>query len=66
MPRPTKALHQKRIQAAAAWKRGERKEAYKLWEDAAAAQKEHRYKKRHKNKPAPAAEGAEATAESAD
>ena len=62
MPRPTKALHQKRLQAAVAWKRGEKKDAYKLWEDAAASLKEHRAKKHNKKKGE--AEAAEAGASS--
>ena len=37
-----------------AWKRGDRNEAYKLWREAAASLKEHRDKKRNKNKPAEA------------
>jgi len=57
MPRPTKAFHRMRLNAAAAWKRGAKKEAYALWEKAAAGQREHREKKRNKNKPEPAAEG---------
>ncbi len=60
MPRPTKALHIKRLEAAAAWKRGEKKEAYKLWENAAAGLKEHRDKKQNKKKRE--AEAAEAAA----
>ena len=52
MPRPTKAFHRMRVNAAAAWKRGEKKEAYALWEKAAAGSKEHLEKKRNKNKPA--------------
>jgi hypothetical protein len=43
-----------KVQAAVAWKRGEREEAHKLWEKAAAGYKEHREKKKTKNK---AAEG---------
>ena len=62
MPRPTKAFHRQRINAALAWKRGDKKEAYKLWEKAAASLSEHRSKKHNKNKPA---EEGEAT-ESAD
>ncbi len=60
MPRPTKALHRQRLSAAAAWKRGERKEAYKLWEEAAKGQKEHRAKKHNKKKAE--AESTESTA----
>ena len=41
-----------KIRAAVAYKRGERKEAYKLWEKAAAGIKEHRAKKRSKNQAA--------------
>jgi len=52
MPRPTKALRRMKINAAIAYKRGDRKEAYDLWEKAAAGLKEHREKKRNKNKPA--------------
>ena len=50
MPRPTKAIRRIRLSAAAAWKRGEKKEAYTQWEKAAASLKEHREKKRNKNK----------------
>jgi len=50
MPRPTKAIRRIRLSAAAAWKRGEKKEAYAQWEKAAASLKEHRYKKQNKNK----------------
>jgi hypothetical protein len=52
MPRPTKAFRRQKINAAIAWKRGDRKEAYKLWEAAAASLKEHQAKKKNKNKPA--------------
>ena len=52
MPRPTKTLRRTKLQAAAAWKRGDKKEAYKLWEKAAAGLKEHRFKKQNKNKAA--------------
>lgn len=59
MPRPTKAFKRQRANAAAAWKKGERKEAYELWAKAAAGLKEHQSKKK-KNKQAgeqtPAAE----------
>lgn len=41
-----------RVNASAAWKRGEKKEAYALWAKAAAGSKDHREKKRNKNKPA--------------
>ncbi len=51
MPRPTKAFHRQRVSAAAAWSRGEKKEAYKLWEAAAASLKEHRAKKHNNKKP---------------
>lgn len=52
MPRPTKAFRRMKIQAAISYKRGEKKEAYKLWEKAAAGIKEHRAKKHNKNKTA--------------
>ena len=51
MPRPTKTFRRQKTNAALAWKRGDKKEAYKLWEAAAAGLKEHRAKKRNKNKP---------------
>ncbi len=59
MPRPTKTFRRQRLSAAAAWKRGDKKEAYQLWEKAAAALKEHREKKRDKNKPTEGGESAE-------
>jgi hypothetical protein len=43
-----------KVNAAAAFKKGERKEAYELWAKAAAGYKERLEKKRNKNK---AAEG---------
>ncbi len=52
MPRPTKTFRQKRLNASAAWKRGEKKEAHKLWEEAAKSLKEHRAKKHQKTKAA--------------
>jgi len=52
MPRPTKAFKRQKINAAAAWKKGERKEAYDLWAKAAKGMKEHLAKKKNKNKPA--------------
>ena len=55
MPRPTKAFKRQKINAAAAWKKGERKEAYVLWEKAAKGMHEHRAKKKNKNKPPEAA-----------
>ena len=59
MPRPNKALRRHKINAAIAYKRGDRKEAYELWEKAATGTKELREKKRNKNKPEE--DGAEAT-----
>jgi len=50
MPRPTKAFHRMRLNAAAAWKRGDKTEAYKLWTKAAVGQKEHHAKKNNKKK----------------
>ena len=55
MPRPTKAFKRQRVNAAEAWKRGEKKEAYDLWAKAAAGAKEHREKKVDKKKKAAAA-----------
>lgn len=52
MPRPTKAFRRQKLNAAAAFKRGERAEAYKLWEEAAKGYREHKAKKLAKNKPA--------------
>ena len=52
MPRPTKAFRRQKVNAAIAYKRGDRKEAYQLWEKAAVATREHREKKRNKNKAA--------------
>ena len=43
-------FHRQRLNASAAWKRGDKKEAHKLWEEAAAGQKEHRAKKHNKKK----------------
>ena len=60
MPRPTKAFRRQKINAAAAWKRGDKPEAYKLWEKAAASLKEFQAKKRNKNKPQEGDESSEA------
>jgi ABC-type taurine transport system substrate-binding protein len=49
MPRPTKAIRRQKLNAAAAWKRGDKEEAYKLWAKAAGALKEHQAKKRDKH-----------------
>jgi len=62
MPRPTKAIRRQKLNAAAAWKRGEREEAYKLWGEAAAALKEHRAKKKNKSKSAASPSSTEGTA----
>ena len=61
MPRPTKAMTRQQINAAAAYKRGEREEAYKLWEQAAASKKAHREAKRNKKQKAAEAAAAEAS-----
>lgn len=55
MPRPTKAFRRQKTNAAAAYKRGERAEAYKLWAEAAKSYRAHREKKRTKGKTAEAA-----------
>ncbi|RME38244.1 MAG: hypothetical protein D6788_07830 [Planctomycetota bacterium] len=52
MPRPTKAFRRQKLNAALEWKRGNKKEAYKLWEEAAASLKEYRAKKRNKKQQA--------------
>jgi len=52
MPRPTKAFKRQRVNAAEAWKRGEKKEAYDLWAKASKGLKEHRAKKVNKKKAA--------------
>jgi len=57
MPRPTKAFKRQRLNAAEAWKRGEKKEAYDLWAKAAAGSREHREKKVNKKAKAAAAAG---------
>lgn len=50
MPRPTKAFRRMKVNAAAAYKRGDRKEAYELWQKASDGLKEHQAKKRNKKK----------------
>jgi hypothetical protein len=65
MPRPTKAFRRQKVNAAAAFKRGDKTEAYKLWEAASTSLKAHTNKKRNKRKiasEAAAAEAAEAKA----
>lgn len=64
MPRPTKAFRRQKINAAIAFKRGDKKEAYELWEKASASLKEYRSKKavRHAAKPEEA-EGGESKGE---
>ncbi len=61
MPRPTKAFRRQKINAAAAYKRGEKEEAYKLWEKASASLKEHTESKRNKKAKAAAAKAAESS-----
>ena len=51
MPRPTKAFRRHKINASLAYKRGDRVEAYKLWQKASDGLKEFQEKKRNKNKP---------------
>lgn len=63
MPRPTKAFKRQKVNAAAAWKKGEKKEAYELWAKAAKGMQEHLAKKRNKKKPADAAAAAQAAPE---
>ena len=59
MPRPTKAFRRLKVNAAAAYKRGEKQEAHKLWEKASASLKEHTENKRNKKAKAAAAKAAE-------
>ncbi|UCE59301.1 MAG: hypothetical protein JSU63_17890 [Phycisphaerales bacterium] len=66
MPRPTKAFRRMKVNAAIAYKRGDKKEAHTLWEKAAAGVKEHREKKRNKNKPAEEAAPTGESTESAE
>jgi hypothetical protein len=56
MPRAAKTHTRQKINASIAYKRGDREEAYKLWEQAAAGRKEH-YKKKHNKKKAVEGEG---------
>ena len=50
MPRPAKAIHRQVINASIEYKKGNRKEAYKMWDKAAAARKERLQAKRNKKK----------------
>jgi len=52
MPRPNKAVRRQKINAAIAWKKGDRKQAWTLWEKADKARKDLQAKKRPK-KPEP-------------
>ena len=62
MPRPNKAYRRQKVNAAAAYKRGDREEAYKLWAEAAKSTQEHYAKKHNKKKRAAEAAAAEAAA----
>lgn len=62
MPRPMKAFKRIKLNAAAAWKKGEKKEAYDLWAKAAKSRADHLAKKRGKNKGEAAPAGAPAPA----
>ena len=53
MPRPNKALRRQKINAAIAYKRGDRKEAYQAWEKAATGLKEMRQAKRTRKQAKP-------------
>ena len=59
MPRPSKTFKRHKTNAAIAYKRGDRKEAYELWAKAAKGLKELRDNKstRHQAKPEAEAEG---------
>ncbi len=54
MPRPNKAFRRNKINAAIAYKRGDRTEAYKLWAKAAEGTREHAENKRNKKQKAAA------------
>jgi len=63
MPRPAKAARRQKVNAAIEYKKGNRKEAYKLWEEAAKSRKERLAAKQFKHKKA-ADEAAGADADS--
>ncbi len=65
MPRPNKAVRRQKINAAIAWKKGDRKEAWTLWDKADKARKELQAKKLPK-KPEPEAEADTAAPDSGD
>ncbi len=58
MPRPTKAFRRQKINAAIAYKRGDREEAYKLWKQASTQLREVREKKRTRHQAKPEGEAA--------
>lgn len=63
MPRPNKTFSRIKAEAGSAWKRGERKEAYTLWEKAAAGIKELHDKSQNKKKRAAAEKAAAESSE---
>ncbi len=52
MPRGAKSARRQKINAGIEYKKGNRKEAYELWQKAAAARKERYESKRNKHKKA--------------
>ena len=54
MPRPSKQVIRQKAAAGIEWKKGNRKEAQKLWAEADKTRKELQAKKRNTNKPAEA------------
>jgi hypothetical protein len=58
MPRPTKAYRRQKINAAIAYKRGDKEEAYKLWNQAATQLRDARQKKRTRHQAKPEGEAA--------
>lgn len=62
MPRPTKAIRRQLVNAGIAWKKGDRKEAAKLWADADKTRKEVQVKKKKGKIGREAAEAAKAKA----
>ncbi len=63
MPRPTKAIRRQLVNAGLAWKKGDRKEACKLWASADKSRKEIQVKKKKCQPPSESAAAQEAVAE---
>ena len=63
VPRPAKAIHRQKVSASMEWKKGNRKEAQKLWAEADQARKEFQAKKKKNQKQAGGAEPEKDTAD---